>query len=143
MPSRARLAGVKSRLRRRKAAGEGRPAVLPSPLRRARNVGTGPPACYVCINIISLRSRPTRCAFLISLTNCSLPAAEKRLKTSPLRLSFASRVSSLPRCAQKRRASLPFAPKVNVQAASLTRLICDIRFGSGGNLFCSPGTDTT
>lgn len=43
-PRRARLAGVKSRLRRRKAAGEGRPdrVLTSSPLCRARNVGTVP-----------------------------------------------------------------------------------------------------
>lgn len=66
-PRRARLAGVKSRLRRRKAAGEGRPGRAPtsSPLRGARNVGTVPSAWYVCVNIVSLGS-PTHCAFLIS-----------------------------------------------------------------------------
>lgn len=42
-PRRARLAGVKSRLRLRKAAGEGRPGRAPtSSLRCARNVGTVP-----------------------------------------------------------------------------------------------------
>lgn len=67
-PRRARLAGVKSRLRRRKAAGEGRPGRAPtsSPLRRARNVGTVPSAWYVCVNIVSLASRRI-VRFLISL----------------------------------------------------------------------------
>lgn len=141
-PRRARLAGVKSRLRRRKAAGEGRPG-------RASTSSAPSAECWdrstsvLCLHKHHQPPEPTRCAFLISLTNCSLHAAEKRLETSPLCLSVASRGSSFPRCARKRRASLPSSPKVNVQAASVTRLICDIRFGSGETLFCSPGTDTT
>lgn len=90
-PRRARLSGVKSRLRRRKAAGEGRPGRAPtsSPLRRERNVGTVPPAWYVCINIISLPRRHV-VHFQFRPTNCGLPELEKRLETSPLRFSVAS-----------------------------------------------------
>lgn len=56
-PRRARLAGVKCRLRSRKAAGEGWRAAHPpvASLRSsARNVGRVPPVRYVWINIVSL-----------------------------------------------------------------------------------------
>jgi len=51
----------------------------------------------LCLHKHHQPPEPTRCAFLISLTNCSLRAAEKKLETSPLRLSVASRGSSLSR----------------------------------------------
>lgn len=67
-PRRARLAGVKSRLRRRKAAGEGRAgrALTPSSPRPVRNVGPVPSVWYVCINIVSLRA-DTWCIFNFAL----------------------------------------------------------------------------
>lgn len=67
-PRRARLAGVKSRLRRRKAAGEGRAgrALTPSSPRPARNVGPVPSVWYVCINIVSPRA-DTWCIFNFAL----------------------------------------------------------------------------
>lgn len=80
--------------------------------------------------------------FQFRLTNCGLLAFEKRLETSPLRLSVAFLGAAFSDT-KGRGAPLFPAPKGDVPAAFVTHLICDIIFGSGGNLFYSPGTDKT